>query len=496
LNDPNVIAYLALLLWPVVVFALFERLPAHLAGTWSILGGALLLPANFWVDPPILPGIGKEEVTALSALAAGYYYAPARMRAARPFRGYDWFAIAGLVGALATTLSNSQPIHIGIVVRPGETLYDFVSTAFTLLTRWWMPFFLGRALIRSFDELRDAIRALAIAGLLYSLFIWVEVMTGPQFSWWIYGYLASDFWQSVRPGGGFRPMVFMRHGLNVALFVVLSTMAMAAMARMRERLFGLPCTWWTGYMLVVLVACQSTAALLYGFTMVPLLLLGSPGMAWRAALAVACIEIAYPLIRALDLLPVDAIVAAAKEYANAERAHSLGFRLQTEAEVLQRAWPRLWLGWGGYQRGNVWDPQTGAVVSVIDGFWVLKISNHGLIGFATVFGMLLSPLLAVGRSLRRAATRRDRLMLGFLALFTVQYVFDLIPNSSLHVYATWFVGVLAGTGRMARAAAAGPRTRREPVAKAGAAPASRPPEARPAPAGEPRPGRLSDLLGR
>jgi len=51
----------------------------------------------------------------------------------------------------------------------------------------------------------------------YTFFLFIELTASPQLNRWIYGYHQSQFIMAMR-AGGYRPMVFMRHGLNVAFF--------------------------------------------------------------------------------------------------------------------------------------------------------------------------------------------------------------------------------------------------------------------------------------
>ena len=61
--------------------------------------------------------------------------------------------------------------------------------------------------------------AYMIAGLIYSLPMLLEIRFAPQFSYWFYGYWIELFDQQIR-FGGYRPVVFMGHGLVTAFFLM------------------------------------------------------------------------------------------------------------------------------------------------------------------------------------------------------------------------------------------------------------------------------------
>ena len=81
------------------------------------------------------------------------------------------------------------------------------------------------------------LRGLVVAGLIYSLPMLFEVRMSPQLHTWIYGYFPHSFGQQMRDGG-FRPVVFIGHGLGVAFFVMTTVVAAAAFWRTGTHLFN------------------------------------------------------------------------------------------------------------------------------------------------------------------------------------------------------------------------------------------------------------------
>ena len=88
-----------------------------------------------------------------------------------------------------------------------------VSAHFQALSR-------RRALFGSARGLRALLLATAMLGLLYTPLCMFEILMGPNLHYRLYGFYQHDIVQTLRDGG-FRPMVFMSHGLVLGRFRVL-----------------------------------------------------------------------------------------------------------------------------------------------------------------------------------------------------------------------------------------------------------------------------------
>src|SRR5262249_9047485 len=162
--------------------------------------------------------------------------------------------------------------------------------------RFWLPFFIGRALFRSAAELRTLLVVLTVAGLLYTLPILWEMRMSPNLHLYVYGYSSGVFSQQIR-AGGYRPMVFVGHGLALAMFVLRARLAAVGLGRPRVKIAGLKASWAAGYLFATLVLCRSAAAMIYGIVAAPLIWLLRPSAQARVLAIVALIVITYPVSR-------------------------------------------------------------------------------------------------------------------------------------------------------------------------------------------------------
>src|SRR5262249_17421221 len=157
------------------------------------------------------------------------------------------------------------------------------------------------------SDIAEILRVLVIAGLLYSLPMLFEIRMSPQLHTWIYGYFPHSFSQQMRDGG-FRPIVFMGHGLLVAFFIMTTVVAAAAYWRTGPCVFRLHPGPITGYLSVVLVLCKTLGAVVYAAVLVPLIRLTKPQQQLRIALLLVAIALLYPTLRAADLFPTRSLV--------------------------------------------------------------------------------------------------------------------------------------------------------------------------------------------
>lgn len=437
------VAYTALLLWPFITLALFALFRPPVAAMMAFMGGTMFLPAATSFDPPILPEIGKEEVIAMSALLATYIFAGQRMRRAKLGRGLEILVGVQMVGVVFSVFTNSDAIIAGPVVVPGTGPTDFVSDSIEQLLRWGVPFFVGRAIYTQARDARTLLIAYAVGGFIYSFPMIVELMISPQMHRFVYGFYQHSYLQTKR-GDGFRPMVFMTHGLHVALYMVMCVSSAVALWKLRQKIFVVPAGPVALYLGAMLIACKSTGALVYGMIIVPLVALAPTKIQMRAALALAIVVFSYPVLRTYNLVPYQYAIDLAAEYTDERRVKSLSSRLYTEETMMERIKQRPFFGWASAGRSGIRDDITGELSTTYDGFWIIALSKRGIVGYTALFAMLLLPIYFVYRALPRIRARTDRIVLCTLSLMVAINVFDLIPNSTIEGYLTLMSGALSG----------------------------------------------------
>lgn len=442
----NGFAYGMLLAWPVVVVVLYRCVAPERALIWSILGGFLVLPVGTAIDLPVIPALDKILIPSLAAFAMCLVLGvpaqrPGWLPETPPARA---LVLVYLLGPFATGLLNGAPTISGGALLPGLTLYDaasFASSHAVLL----LPFLLGRRYLADPRAHAMLLGALMAAGLAYSIPILLEVRLSPQLHNWIYGFFPHSFLQQIR-FGGFRPVVFLGHGLWVAFFMVLAVLAAGALWRaergVRRARAGLALLW----LGVVLVLCKSVAAGLLALALLPVVVLAGPRLSRLALTGLAVATLLYPVARGLDLVPTEALTDAAAGIAP-DRAASLAFRFENEDMLLARAAERPVFGWGGWGRARIYDADR-RDVSVSDGRWIITVGAYGWAGYAAEFGLLVLGLLALARAPRGTGPPPFASM-ALAALLAVNLVY-LMPNGFLTPLAWLMAGALLGQAEARR----------------------------------------------
>jgi hypothetical protein len=434
---PNTFAYLALFAWPVVAVILFRALPLPRAIIWTILGGYLLLPEKTQVDFPLLPVFDKTFIPAASALLLCLTRLRNPMELLPRAPVPKILAILFLLVPFITIASNSDPVVFGPMVIRGLSLSDALAFGAAVVL---IPFLLGQRFLASEAALRDLLLAIALAGLVYSLPALFEVRMSPQLHTWIYGFFPHSFGQMIR-FGGFRPVIFLKHGLEVALFFSMALLATAALWRGHrgpaKAQWALAGVW----LLLTLLLCKTVSAWFYAALFLPVVLFAGRRMQHLALLVIGLAILLYPALRGADLVPTGQVEAVAAVIAE-ERAASLRYRLENEDILLERANLKPLFGWAGWGRNRVYDPQTGEDISTTDGHWVIVIGQYGWVGYVAQFGLLVWPLIMLGAS---RAGRRASFAAIALGIVLSANLLDLIPNSGISPLTWMLAGGLTGT---------------------------------------------------
>jgi hypothetical protein len=446
----NWFSIVALISWPLVALFLYVRQPLTHATLWTIMGAQLLLPVGAVIKFQMIPQFDKETIPSLCILIGCMTVAHRRLKLFHGIGLIEILILAFLISPLITSELNGDPMVTADRIIPGVGLYDGISAceySFILL----IPFLIGRQFLRKATTHKEIMLVLVLAGLVYSLPLLFEIRFSPQLHFWVYGFAPSDFLQSVRDGG-FRPMVFMGHGLVAALFTMMSAVAAAALWRTRTSFYKLPPAGVTAYLSFTLILCKSLGATIYALALVPLVKWGKPTLHMRIAILLASITLLYPLLSAFKLFPNQLLIQTA-ELISVDRAQSLQTRFDNEALLLAHALERPIFGWGRYGRNRVYDAESGKDDSVTDGLWIITIGSFGLFGFVAQFGLLTIGVFRSAMALRLVDSMNEKVLLSALSLIVAISIIDLLPNSGLRPWSWLLAGALLGRAEALRALA-------------------------------------------
>lgn len=281
------VPFVALFFWPVVVLILFKRLKPATALCWSVIAGYLLLPPRTAIDLPLLPEIDKDFIPSFAAFCiamivvgrqhvltytSGQADAPSVLKGwvPRSWIGFALFATL-IAGSLLTVVTNTDVLVYGTRRLPSLRLYDGFSSI--LMTGVAMlPLLLGRKYLATGQSHKTLLLVLCVAGLIYSLPTLYEVRMSPQINKMVYGFFPHSWRQHLR-SDGFRPVVFLNHGLTLGIFLscaILAALGSFRISQPKHKGIFLGAAIW---LFLTLFLAKTLGAFLITFVLAPVVLL-------------------------------------------------------------------------------------------------------------------------------------------------------------------------------------------------------------------------------
>lgn len=436
MTEGNIIAGFVLIAWPLVAILFFKLLPVGRAVLANIIVAYLFLPpipAGF--DFPLLPPLNKDSIPNIMLIILCMTMTKVRME----WMPRHWIArilvLTFVFSPALTVFTNTEEVFYNdpVFITQGVWLPGLkFSEAIAICLQqalFLAPMLVARHFLANEKDQKDVLAALVLSALVYTLPALLEVRLSPQLNLWIYGYYQHFFGQSIR-FGGYRPLVFLYHGIWLAFYMF--TAVVAAFALYRGAKGDAKIKWGAAgvYLFIVLFLCKSAGAFAFALLLVPLVLFVPARYQFRIALIFGLFTFVYPVLKQFEVIPEERILVAI-EQGSLERANSLRFRLSNEQILLDRAYEKPFFGWGSWGRNHLLDPWSGNITTVTDGRWVIVIGVFGWLGYIAEFGLLLFPLALMwwkGAHFDRVGISP---LVGPLALLLGINMVDLIPNATI-----------------------------------------------------------------
>ena len=437
----NGFAYLVLALWPLLSIYWYRTKNIQVATLWTILGGFMFLPVKTVVDFPMIPPLGKHTIPVVSALIGCWLVKKKGISYIKELGNIKYLVILLVITPFITTVLNTDAFITGGHFIPGLTYYDGLSAMinqFLLIT----PFFIGRQFFKTYDDQLLMFKLLIVAGLFYSILMLFEIRMSPQLHTWFYGYFPHSFGQQMR-FGGFRPVVFMGHGLLVSFFVVIVLIAAVALWNNRIKIRRFSPAGVSFYFLAVLVLCKSVASLLFGLFAFTLIKVVKPKIHYRIAILLVCLAMLYPLMSIMNVFPHKAISNIATSLDKA-RAQSLNVRFDNEKRLLDHTRAHFYFGWGGWGRNRVYSEETGRDISITDGGWIITFSQFGLVGFILRYGLFGFVVFQAVKASKFIMLKKEQTLLSSHSILVGIIMINQLPNNALAPWLWLLAGILLG----------------------------------------------------
>ncbi|WP_157058837.1 hypothetical protein [Loktanella sp. 5RATIMAR09] len=403
----------------------------------------LFLPEAFAINLPGLPDLDKTFAITGGLIVGLLFFAvrgrkapdvPALKTEGFRFRFVLYVLLAVLIGGVFVTIrNNGEWLVFGPTVLPALRPWDAIGRIAELIIIA-LPFFVARKYLATPDMHRALLKVFALSGLIYTLFMLVEFRLSPQLHNWVYGFHQHSFLQHIRDG--YRPMVFLQHGLWVGFFIFMAVMAAAALWKAEKETKWL---WALGWLLVILMVSKNLGAFVIGLMCLAVFFALRRKMQIWFVICVSLATLSFPALRQAHLVPIDSILSAAASISE-DRAGSLEYRLDQEDQLLARAYEKPLFGWGTWGRDRIYN-EFGSDISVTDGLWIIVLGGWGWVGYAGFFGVLAAPLLFLAATARRKEIPPETIALALICAGNFIY---LIPNATLTPIGLLCFGALAG----------------------------------------------------
>ena len=379
-------AQLVMIAWLPIVFCLFRIHAPRKAVIVSFIGGLLFLPERAGFRLPLIPDYQGMVATCYGIVLAILIYDFQRLK---DFK-LGWIDLPMIVWCIC-------PIFSSVSNELG--FYDGINEAFTQTVTWGLPYFLGRFYLNTLSALKDLAIHIIKAGLIYVPLCLYESRMSPQLHNMLYGYYphTSGISQSYRLGG-YRPMVFMEHGLMVGMWMMMVTLVGIWLwkARVINRLWNLSIEWIVVLYIFTFILCRSTgtyAYLLYGL----IILFLAKWLDTSLPLLLLAIGIIYYLYTsATGHFDSEGIISLVAKVTNPERAQSLAYRFHNEILLAEHARDQLVFGWGGWGRNRLYEENWHGIfedIAITDSLWILAFGINGLVGLISLISSMMLPVI-------------------------------------------------------------------------------------------------------
>jgi hypothetical protein len=334
---------------------------------------------------------------------------------------------------------------MGSSITNGFEIYDGLSAIEYTIIVWGLPWLFGRLYFSDIAGMRELAVGIALGGLIYVPLCLFEAKMSPQLQSWVYGMVRTD-WAETKRFGGWRPTVFMQHGLMVGMW-----MSMTGLTAWWLWLTGAVKKLWRVPVLSATIAIVATAVICRSFGAIALMAVGMVVLwAARKFRRTSLLWILYAFVPLYMLLRLSGAWSGSNlvEFSNtiggADRAGSLQSRLTSEDQFIRAGWQRPLFGFHGwYNTLQLQDKDS--KVGIPDALWMIEFTGTGLVGMASLTLYLLLPVGRAWLQISRNHWNNPALMpvvgLGMIVLLSM---IDNLFNAMLNPIFMLAAGALSG----------------------------------------------------
>ncbi len=375
----NILVPIAFLVFPLIVMRLFITLGPRKAIAIAFVFGWMFLPvANYDI---FLLHNTKTAVICLSILGNAYLFDKEQLSKFQ-FNAADIPMILWCIAPFFSSIAN------------GDGPYDGLASSLAQSEKWGMSYYIARIYFSNEENIKILAFIIFIGTLVYIPFCWYELIMSPQLHRLTYGFHQSDFIQTLRDGGGYRPMVYMEHGLMTAMWMALGAFLgiwMFFTGLLPKKIMHIPALYLLMLLIFTNIMMRSMGAI--SLLIIALLVVYISNKTKTALLILILLFVPhlYIFTRTTGIWDGRNLSSAVSQQYSSERSGSLQFRFDNETILVQKALQGSFFGWGGYGRSRVYD-EKGRDISITDGLWIITYGTNGIYGLVVMVIAIQWPL--------------------------------------------------------------------------------------------------------
>ncbi len=429
----NIMVPIAMFGWIPIVMALFAKLEARTAAAVAFVAGWMFLPVAAF-NLPALPDYTKTTATCVGILAGAWIFDKERFRQFR-FNAADLPIVLWCTAPFFSSIANDLGAYDGL----SQTMYQTIT--------WGLPYYIARIYFSESEGMNILATAIVIGGIVYIPFCWFEMIMSPQLHRMTYGFHQHNFLQTLRDGGGFRPMVYMDHGLMTSMWMVIAIFLgtwLFISGGLPKKILFVPTVYLLVFLIFTTVMMKSFGAIILLFLGVAVIVLSHRMKRTLLILILLLIPHLYVITRTTGIWDGQNLSGFVEQKISADRAQSLQFRFDNETILIDKAMRGTIFGWGGFGRSRVYDDK-GRDISVADGLWIIALGQNGIYGLLTMMIAIQTPVLLFLLRIKPERWKEKAwAAAAVMAVFLSIYMIDNLLNAMINPVYMLFSGGITG----------------------------------------------------
>lgn len=429
----NIFVPISIFGWIPVVILLFKKLESRIATATAFVAGTMFLPVAAFT----LFGFrdhSKVTVICIGVLLGTYIYDRERFSKFQ-MQVIDIPVLMWGFAPMFSSLANGLGFYDGL----SQTMYQVIV--------WGLPYYIARIYFSDIDSMKILAVAIFIGTIVYIPLCWFELIMSPQLHRLTYGFHQSNFLQTLRDGGGFRPMVYMDHGLMVAMWMILGVFLgiwLFFSRMLPEKILFIPSKWLLLSLIFTSIMMKSVGAIVLLLIGLGVLYLSQKMKSIVLVVIMLCVPLMYIYTRSTGIWDGRNLSGYVAEKFSPTRAQSLQFRFDNETILIDKAMQGTFFGWGGYGRSRVFS-KSGKDISVTDGLWIITLGQNGIYGLVMMIVTIQLPVMLFLRQFDPGQWKSRELAIpAVMILFLSVWMIDNLLNGMINPIYMLFNGGVNG----------------------------------------------------